>query len=113
MRHAQSFRLVLLISAGLTPAISQSQCVNVAGSWTGTETGSVTLASSASDGESANETDAVNGSAMVTITQTGACTFQYSPLATNGSTLVNSNLTAAQLVQLACPSPKLGLVRVA
>ena len=100
MRHAQWLRFVLLISAGLAPAISQSQCVNIAGSWTGTETGSVTLALSASDGESANETDAVNGSGVVTIAQTGECTFQYSPLATNGSTLVNANLTASQLAQL-------------
>jgi hypothetical protein len=100
MRLAQWHRLALFLSVGLLPALSAAQCTNIAGSWTGTETGTVTLSLSASDGETANETDAVSGSGVVTITQTGTCTFQYSPLATSGSSLVNSNLTASQLAQL-------------
>jgi hypothetical protein len=100
MRLAQWHRLALLLSVGMLPTLSAAQCTNIAGSWTGTETGTVTLSLSASDGESSNETDPVSGSGVVTIAQTGTCAFQYSPLATSGSALVNSNLTPSQLAQL-------------
>jgi hypothetical protein len=77
-----------------------AQCTDIAGNWNASESGTVTLALNASDGESDNETDQVSGSGLVTITQTGPCTFQYTPIATSGSSLVNSGLTPSQLASL-------------
>jgi hypothetical protein len=54
----------------------------------------------ASDGESDTETDPVSGSGVVTITQTGQCTFQYTPIGLAGSSLLNANLTPSQLASL-------------
>ena len=84
----------------LAPPRASAQCTNIAGSWNATETGTVTIALTASDGESDNETDPVSGSGIVAITQTGTCTFQYTPISTTGSSLVNSGLTPSQLASL-------------
>jgi hypothetical protein len=70
MRIARWNCVVLRCLVALAPAAATEQCVNIAGAWNATERGSVTLALTASDGESATETDAVNGSGAVTITQT-------------------------------------------
>lgn len=100
MRIARWNCVVLRFLVALAPAAATGQCVNIAGVWNATETGSITLALTASDGESATETDAVNGSGAVTITQTATCIFQYSPLLSSGKSLLNSNLTASQIAQL-------------
>src|SRR5271157_907745 len=76
-----AFVLAVLMMA---PPRATAQCVNLAGNWKGSESGTVTLVLVASDGENDNETDPVNGSGDVTITKTGTCTFQYIPLGLNG-----------------------------
>ena len=80
----------LLISA----RTSGAQCPNIAGNWTGSEQGSVTVVITDSLGDSQSEADPISGSGTITITQTGPCTFQYIPLSLSGSALVNSSLTA-------------------
>lgn len=84
----------------LAPPRATAQCANLAGSWTFSESGSVTISITASDGESGSETDPVSGTGNVTITQTGPCTFQYIPIPLNGSSWLNQNLTPAQLASL-------------
>jgi hypothetical protein len=84
----------------LAPLQATSQCANLAGNWTASESGSVTLGLTASDGESYTQTDPVSGSGLITITLTGPCTFQYNPVPLNGSALLSSNLTASQLASL-------------
>ncbi len=85
----------------LAPPRATAQCVNLAGNWNYSESGTVTLVVTASDGEYASETDPVSGSGQVTITQTGSCTFQYLPIPLSGSSLFNQNLTQSQLQSLA------------
>ena len=81
-------------------SFANAQCANLAGTWSYAETGSVTLSLVASDGETANETDPVQGYGNVTITQTGPCTFQYEPIPLSGSSWLDQNLTQSQLAAL-------------
>jgi hypothetical protein len=85
---------------GLVHPCASAQCTNIAGNWNATETGTITLVLNASDGESDTETNPVSGSGIVTITQTGTCTFQYTPIGLTGSSLINSGLTPSQLASL-------------
>ena len=95
--------LVALVSAVLmlAPPRAIAQCTNIASTWNYSEAGTVTLALTASDGESSTQTDPVSGSGNVTITQTSSCTFQYIPIPLNGSSILNGNLTPSQLASLA------------
>ena len=92
---------LVLAALLLAPPRATAQCANIAGNWNYSETGTVTLVLNASDGETANETDPVSGTGNVTITSTGTCTFQYTPIPLNGSALLNANLTPSQLASLA------------
>jgi len=77
-----------------------SQCADIAGSWNATETGTLTLAISASDGETGSNTYPVSGSGVVKIAKTGTCTYQYSPILPSDGSLLNSGLTPAELATL-------------
>jgi uncharacterized protein (TIGR03437 family) len=84
-------------SAGLTvtpPA--NSQCANIGGNWNGSESGTANY-SIVAPIETDNFSDSVNGSGVVTITQTG-CSIQFEPIGESG--LIGSGLTASQLASL-------------
>src|SRR5208337_2901659 len=78
----------------LAPPRATAQCMNLAGNWTYSESGTVTVVGSASDGETINETDPVSGNGNVPVTQTGPCTFQYIPIPLNGSSWVDTSQVA-------------------
>jgi len=108
MKRARSFPTTHLGLAAfvwavlmLAPPRAAAQCINLGGNWTYSESGTVTLVGSASDGETINETDPVSGNGNVTVTQTGPCTFQYLPIPLNGSSWLDVNLSPSQLASLA------------
>jgi hypothetical protein len=71
-------------------------CVDISGSWNGTESGSANFTITAPV-ESDAFTDPVGGSGSLTITQTG-CSIQYEPFGIAG--LTGTNLTSSQLASL-------------
>jgi len=75
---------------------SNSQCTNISGNWSASESGSMTITIVVA-GESDTETDSISGRGSVTITQNG-CSIQYDPISLSG--LIGSNLTSAQLASL-------------
>jgi len=69
--------LFLLFVASVRHA--PAQCMNIAGPWSASESGTVTLTITAM-GQTETDTEPVSVSGNINMTQTGQCTFQYQPI---------------------------------